>query len=141
VTASIVVLVVLAVATVLGLWWRSRNGAFRAVEPDAAAPSLAGRLGLEPGARLTFVQFSSEVCHPCRQTARVLSTLAEREDGVVHVELDVDEQPDLVRELHVLRTPTVLTLDREGHIVGRLSGSVTAAQARATLDAASAAAA
>jgi len=137
----LVVLGVLVAATGLGLWWRSRNGAYRAVVPDDAHRLLPAQTGTAPGSRLTFVQFSSEVCHPCRQTARVLSTLAARESGVVHTELDVDEHPELVRELNVLRTPTVFALDPEGHIVGRFSGSVTTAQARATLDAASAPAA
>lgn len=183
----VLVFAVLAIATVLGLWWRSRNGRFTPVErsvldraarldpagvpassgasPSVASsprtssshagspttpglsttsgPAIAGhadavvtpdRLGAPLGSTATFLQLSSEVCTPCRRTHAVLSTLAGERDGVVHVDLDVAEHLDLVRQFDVLRTPTVLLLDPAGVVVGRMSGATSRAQAIGALE-------
>jgi hypothetical protein len=42
--------------------------------------------------------------------------------GVVHVELDAEDHLALVRELEIVRTPTVLVLDAGGRIVRRAAG-------------------
>lgn len=174
----VLVLAVLAVATLLGLWWRSRNGRFTPVErsvldraarldvaglpassgttsSDSSAPrpssshatssgpAVASRvdslvtpdqLGVPLGATATFLQLSSEVCTPCRRTHAVLTALADERDGVTHVDLDVAEHLDLVRQFDVLRTPTVLLLDPAGVVVGRMSGATSRAQAVGALD-------
>lgn len=152
----LLVLAVLVVAGVLGWVWNRRNGAFVAARTpsrrrdgtpvegalDGVAPGSAGsdgvitvaEIGVEHGVTATFVQLSSEVCTPCRRTAAVLRDLAEKHPGIVHVELDAAEHLDLVRRHHVLRTPTVLVLGPQGEVVGRMSGAVTPAQARASLD-------
>ncbi len=151
----LLVVVVLAAATVLGLLWRSRAGRFvpaRAAAPsgrsdasdaDGAADAGPGTrdgsltsddLGAALGARATFVQLSSAVCAPCRSTAAVLGDVAGSETGVVHVELAAEERLDLVRRFGVLRTPTVLVLDAAGTVRGRFSGATTRAQALDALD-------
>ncbi len=147
------VVLLLAAATGLGLWWRSRNGRYTPVSAalldeahvedrddlagarvDAADRGLTSAdLGAPLGAHATFAQFSSEVCAPCRRTAVVLSELAHEHAGVAHVELDVAEHLDLVRRLHILRTPTVLLLDPAGAVVGRASGAMSRHQAHAAL--------
>ncbi|WP_019135269.1 thioredoxin family protein, partial [Cellulomonas massiliensis] len=135
------VLGVLVLATLLGLWWRSRNGRFTAVAAPVLAAAREGRAPAEDlravvgelGERATFVQLSSEVCAPCRATARVLTTLAAQEPGVRHVELDVAQHLDLVRTHDVRRTPTVLVLDAAGTVVGRTSGATDRAAALAAL--------
>lgn len=134
---QLVVLGVLVLLTaVAGLLWRSRQGRVRTTPArrDLGVDWAARGVGL--GERATFVQLSAEVCAPCRATARVLRGLAEREDGVVHQELDVEEHLDLVRELGVLKTPTVLVLDATGAQAARSSGGMSPAQARQALDAA-----
>lgn len=135
------VLGVLLLATALGLWWRSRNGRFTAVAAPVLAAAREGRAPAEDllsvvgelGERATFVQLSSEVCAPCRATARVLSAVADEEPGVRHVELDVAQHLDLVRTHDVRRTPTVLVLDRAGAVVGRTSGATDRVAALAAL--------
>lgn len=131
------VLVVLTVASVLGLVWRSGNGRFR---PRTPAPGPAADDRLTPadvggalGARATFLQLSSEVCAACRRTHDVLAGVAADEPGVVHVELDVAQHLDLVRRLDVMRTPTTLLLDPDGAVRGRMSGAVDRRQALAAL--------
>ncbi|MFE7571123.1 TlpA family protein disulfide reductase [Streptomyces sp. NPDC057539] len=82
----------------------------------------AAELGAELGERATLVQFSTAFCRPCRATRRTLAEVAGMVDGVSHVELDAEQRLELVRELGILRTPTVLVLDAGGRIVRRAAG-------------------
>lgn len=93
----------------------------------------ADRLGAALGERATLVQFSTAFCQPCRATRRTLAEVAAMVDGVGHVEIDAEERLDLVRELDVVRTPTVLVLDGAGRIVLRASGQPRKADVIAAL--------
>jgi thiol-disulfide isomerase/thioredoxin len=105
-------------------------GQAEAVEADAVvAPQVAqdgilttGQLGQALGERATLVQFSSAFCAPCRATRRILADVAGMTQGVTHIEIDAESRLDLVRQLNVLRTPTVLVLAGDGRIVRRASG-------------------
>ena len=90
--------------------------------------------GAALGSELTFLQFSSEVCTPCRRAAVVLGQLATERPGLAHVEIDVTEHLDLVRRFDVMRTPTVLVLDAGGVVVGRMSGALDRRHALAALE-------
>ena len=162
-TRAVLVLAVLVVATGLGLWWRARNGRYRAIpagvaraaaaleaaggaaRPDAPAGAdasaagssdrvTAAEIGAPLGAELTFLQLSSEVCAPCRRARAVLSELAAERPGLAHVEVDVEDHLELVRRFGVMRTPTVLLLDRDGVAVGRLSGAMDRRHALVALE-------
>ncbi|HXB48740.1 MAG TPA: thioredoxin family protein [Streptosporangiaceae bacterium] len=74
------------------------------------------------GERATLLQFSTAFCAPCRATRRILADVAGLAEGVAHVEIDAESRLDLVRQLNVLRTPTVLVLAGDGTIVRRASG-------------------
>ncbi|MEV0522936.1 thioredoxin family protein [Streptomyces sp. NPDC050439] len=90
---------------------------------DRIAPSGPGTWeGHELGERATLVQFSSAFCQPCRATRRVLSEVAKMVPGVAHVEIDAEAELDLVRELRISKTPTVLVLDADGKVVLRATG-------------------
>ncbi|MEU6980721.1 MULTISPECIES: thioredoxin family protein [unclassified Streptomyces] len=93
----------------------------------------AEQLGAELGERATLVQFSTAFCQPCRATRRTLAEVAAMVDGVGHVEIDAEERLDLVRELGIVRTPTVLVLDRSGRIVRRAAGQPRRADVIAAL--------
>jgi thiol-disulfide isomerase/thioredoxin len=120
-TAGLLVLVaVLTGATLFGLHRRRVDGRLGA---RIRAPRLtAADLGAELGARATLVQFSTAFCQPCRATRQILDDVAGMVDGVAHVEVDAESRLDLVRRLGVVRTPTVLVLDRDGHIVRQATG-------------------
>ncbi len=138
----IVLIVVLAVVTPLGLIWRRRQGQLRAPRPRSArapAPATAdgadgaaqaparGRLTAadlrhDLGPRATLVQFSSSFCAPCRATRQVLGDVAGLVDGVAYVEIDAESRLDLVRRLNVLSTPTVLVLGPDGAITRQATG-------------------
>lgn len=147
----VVALVALAVATAIGLVWRANNGKMRAprqaraqsgsagglpvdsavadlTSSEAAATAAGGprvtpeTIGQPLGERATLLQFSSAFCAPCRATRRILSEVAGMTEGIAHVEIDAESHLDLVRELGILRTPTVLVLAADGRIVRRASG-------------------
>ncbi|MBD0421240.1 thioredoxin family protein [Streptomyces sp. TRM S81-3] len=90
-------------------------------------------LGAELGARATLVQFSSAFCAPCRATRRVLGEVAGLVPGVAHIEIDAEAHLGLVRELDVLKTPTVLVLDAGGRVVRRAVGQPRKADVIAAL--------
>ncbi|MFF4749563.1 TlpA family protein disulfide reductase [Streptomyces sp. NPDC002514] len=90
-------------------------------------------LGGELGARATLVQFSTAFCAPCRATRRVLGEVAGLVPGVAHVEIDAEARLDLVRELGIRRTPTVLVLDAAGRVVRRAAGQPRKADVIAAL--------
>lgn len=89
----------------------------------AEPPRLTSeQIGHALGERATLLQFSTAFCAPCRATRRILADVAALTDGVAHVEIDAESRLDLVRQLGVLRTPTVLVLAADGTIVRRASG-------------------
>jgi thiol-disulfide isomerase/thioredoxin len=127
VTGVWVLLGVIALVVVLGITRRRRDGLLRTVTtaPAATPPDLEvlSGLGFTPGsADVTFVQFSSAFCQPCRATRAILSDVANTVTGVRHLEVDAEAELDAVRALGILRTPTTLVLDRAGFVMQRASG-------------------
>jgi thiol-disulfide isomerase/thioredoxin len=142
--------VALCCALAGGVLWRRGNGRMRSVgnsargagrgsgsiRPDKPVTALADQnapqaadlrltgeqLRQSLGQRATLVQFSSAFCAPCRATRRILTEVAGMTEGVEYIEVDAESRLDLVRTLHVLRTPTVLVTDSAGRIVKRASG-------------------
>jgi thiol-disulfide isomerase/thioredoxin len=86
------------------------------------------RLGWVEGTQLTLLQFSSAFCAPCRAARVLCSQTAAAVPGVRHVEVDVESHLDAVRELGILRTPTILLINASGEIVQRASGLPTRSQ-------------
>jgi thiol-disulfide isomerase/thioredoxin len=111
---------VLVVATAIGQVLRARSGRIQRGTASGGW-ALAGRTPGD-GERVLLLQLSAPVCAPCRQTAAVLDGLAAATAGVVHVEVDVADQPDVARALHVLRTPTTVAFDRAGGELLRIAG-------------------
>ncbi|MET7983734.1 MULTISPECIES: thioredoxin family protein [unclassified Streptomyces] len=129
----VVCLVVLAAASIYGVLHRRRSGRVRVSGRDGGKRLGAAELGEALGQRATLVQFSSAFCAPCRATRRVLGEVAGIVPGVSHVEIDAEDHLDLVRELGILKTPTVLVLDAGGRIVRRATGQPRKADVIAAL--------
>lgn len=132
----VVLVVVLVAATAFGLWRRRTDGAVKDVDAGAHAVSRHHDIGQEQlmhiteqdigaplGEQATLVQFSSAFCQPCRATRQVLTSVTQMVPDVAHVEVDAEAHLDLVRRLHVMRTPTVFVLDSAGAIRRRASGT------------------
>jgi hypothetical protein len=107
VAGAVVLVGVLAVATVVGLVLRRGSGRIRAVEHAGRAHGwdLAG-VTPEPGDQVLLLQLSSPVCAPCARTREQLAGLVAEHADLRHAEIDVAERTDVARALHVLRTPT-----------------------------------
>ncbi|MFE5845077.1 TlpA family protein disulfide reductase [Streptomyces niveus] len=132
-TGLVVCVAVLAAATLFGVLHRRVNGRLTVRGRDGEKRLGAAELGAELGERATLVQFSSAFCQPCRATRRTLAEVTGMVDGVAHVELDAEERLELVRELGILKTPTVLVLDAAGRIVRRAAGAPRKADVIAAL--------
>lgn len=158
-TGVYVLLVVLLAATLFGLWRQRTDGRMRTVGTadgpgDDSEPLLidgrpleivdhtvipaadvlgATELGQPLGDQATLLQFSSAFCAPCRATKVVLADVATMVPGVVHIEVDAESHLDLVRQLDVTRTPTVLVLDSTGRIRTRATGAPRKADVIAAL--------
>lgn len=134
----VILVLAVVVAAGFGLYRRRVDGRFADAAPVVEEASVwsavtASLPGAELGERATLVQFSSAFCAPCRTTRVVLADVAERYDGVAHVEIDAEQHLELVRELDVRRTPTTLVLDRTGQEITRAAGAPRREQVLAAL--------
>ncbi|MFI6899632.1 thioredoxin family protein [Nonomuraea sp. NPDC050394] len=120
----------LALGLVIGVVRLRRDGRMRETASDVLTE---GQIGAPLGERATLVQFSTAFCQPCRATRRILTEVADLVPGVAHVEIDAESRLDLVRRLDILRTPTVLVLDRSGKITKTASGQPRKADVLAAL--------
>ncbi|MEW2044057.1 thioredoxin family protein [Streptomyces sp. NBC_00377] len=132
-TGLVVCAAVLVAASAYGVLQRRRSGRIRVRGRDDGKRLGADRLGGELGERATLVQFSSAFCAPCRATRRVLGEVAGVVPGVAHIEIDAEAHLDLVRDLDILKTPTVLVLDADGRVVRRATGQPSKADVIAAL--------
>ena len=122
--AALVLVALVAVATVLGLVYRSRQGLFRDVADDEATVLTPADVGSQVpfGAAATLVQFSTEFCSRCPGTHRLLTQIADGRPGVAHVDVDLTHRADLASRFGVLQTPTTLVLDGAGRVHARVGG-------------------
>jgi thiol-disulfide isomerase/thioredoxin len=135
------VLALVAVATMLGVVWQHQQGRVRHPKPiHIDIPTVGLPSHAELGKRATLLQFSTDVCSPCKATHTVLDAIARDTADVSHVDLDVTHRPDLANEYGIMQTPTTLILDATGTVRARIGGAVrrdlvTAELARIALDA------
>lgn len=122
--ALVALLALVAVATVAGLLWRRTTGRVRQSAGGETQVVRPGDVGTEQafGDRGTLLQFSTEFCTFCPATRRTLSGLADRHDGVVHVDIDLTHAAEIARRFDVLQTPTTLVLDSRGAVRARIGG-------------------
>lgn len=138
-SGTVVLLVAVGLAVVVGVWRLLTDGRFRGTHKVRDAPETdahderidvwalleasGGVGGVSRGERASLVQFSSAFCAPCRATRRILDDVSAVVPGVVHVDIDAEHHLALVRELGILRTPTTLVLDASGREVQRAVGA------------------
>lgn len=143
-----VLLGALLLGTALGVLHKLRQGRISAAKrvtesastesasaESTPATSAAPGAGLPPEVRdvvfggdadaadgVVLLQLSTTICAPCRQARVILADLAAHTDGVRHVEFDLTPQPAVAERLRVMRTPTTLALDPDGHELFRVHG-------------------
>ena len=126
-------LIVLAIASAYGFWWKQRQGAISTKKAVPGHRLTAAALGEELGSRATMVQFSSAFCAPCRATHALLSQMVVPMNDVKHIHIDAESHLELVRELDIRSTPTTIFLNRDGIEVGRAAGTPKREQVLAAL--------
>ncbi len=141
----LVLLGLVALATVLGLVWRAQTGRVKRTRQSGLKDSTAAvddsRItidGAAPfGSRVTLLQFSTATCSICPTTRAQLSALAaELDDGtgaVVHVEVDVTSRPEIANKFKLLQSPTTFILDGDGVLHARIGGAPKINDVRAEL--------
>ncbi|OBJ08618.1 thiol reductase thioredoxin [Mycobacterium sp. 1482292.6] len=133
-TAVVVIVAVLAAASLAGWLLTRRSGTIREIDakPDADADADIAALGLSRSGP-TVVHFSAPWCGPCDRVRRVVEQVCGGLDGVAHVEIDLDANPETARRYSVLSLPTTLIFDAEGRQRYRTSGVPNAADLRSAL--------
>ena len=121
--AYLPLVIVLALASAYGIWYRRSRGAIRTNKSIPGHRLNAEILGEQLGSRATMVQFSSAFCAPCRATHALLSQMVIPMDDVKHIHIDAESHLELVRQLDIRSTPTTIFLNREGIEVGRAAGT------------------
>lgn len=122
-SGAYVLLAVLVLSAALGIYRKLSDGRLR----EEIVPPLQGltehlHLDHDHPPQVTFLQFSSEFCQPCRVTNKVLEDVTNSFPAICHIELDVAEHMDLVKTYGVTRTPTTLIIDKAGTVHFRATG-------------------
>jgi thiol-disulfide isomerase/thioredoxin len=118
-----VLLAVLVLSIAFGIYRKLNDGRLR----EEIVPPLQGltehlHLDHDHPPQVTFLQFSSEFCQPCRVTNKVLEDITNSFPASCHIELDVVEHMDLVKTYGITRTPTTLIIDKDGTVHYRATG-------------------
>lgn len=129
VLAFVVVATLVAFATGVGFAHRALTGRARQITRTIDLPAE-----VVLGSDATLLQFSTEVCSPCRATHTVLDRLASERDGLTHVDLDITHRGDLASKYNILQTPTTLILDASGTVRARIGGAARRETVLAELD-------
>ncbi|GGG23013.1 thiol reductase thioredoxin [Rhodococcoides trifolii] len=142
-TGITVIVVVVALAVVVGFVVTRREGKVRSIRPAEAANDRVEQLlaaGVQRGVP-TVLHFSASWCGPCAAVRRVVASVVSDSASVdgpapVEVEVDMDENPALAREMGVMSLPTTFVLD--AHLVerSRVSGVPSARDLVAAIESA-----
>ena len=122
-SGAYVLLAVLALSVAFGICRKVSDGRLR----EEIVPPLQGlsehlHLDHDHPPQVTFLQFSSEFCQPCRVTNKLLDEVTNSFPAICHIELDVVEHMDLVKTYGITRTPTTLIIDKSGTVHFRATG-------------------
>lgn len=122
-SGAYVLLAVLVLSVAFGIYRKVSDGKLR----EEIVPPLQGltehlHLDHDHPPQVTFLQFSSEFCQPCRVTNKLLDEVTNSFPAICHIELDVVEHMDLVKTYGITRTPTTLIIDKSGTVHFRATG-------------------
>ncbi len=122
-SGAYVLLAILALSVAFGIYRKVSDGKLR----EEIVPPLQGlsehlHLDHDHPPQVTFLQFSSEFCQPCRVTNKLLDEVTNSFPAICHIELDVVEHMDLVKTYGITRTPTTLIIDKSGTVHFRATG-------------------
>ena len=119
----------IGVASLAGIYWKAQTGRAKLVKSgelvdlEKLQATKNGKAVTKFGKKATLLQFSTEVCSQCKQTARLLSEVEKQHEDLLHIEVDVTNRLDLAAHFKVLQTPTTLVLDSSGRVKARIGGA------------------
>lgn len=132
--------VMLLAALAVGVLLRRRDGKVRAadvIETRSARADLLAAVGVT-GSVPAVLHFSADWCGPCAAVRRVVADvtgqLAESAQPPLDIEIDIDAEPVLAKELNVLSLPTTFVFDSEGRERFRISGVPKVTDLRSALE-------
>ncbi|MFF0493015.1 thioredoxin family protein [Nocardia sp. NPDC003482] len=140
-TQITILVLVLAAGLAVGLAYRLREGRVRTSSrrietSDDTRTELLAAVGVR-GEAPAVVHFSAEWCGPCaavrRVVAGVVADLSQTPQPPQDVEVDIDAEPALAKELNVLSLPTTFVFDARGRERFRISGVPKAGDLRSAL--------
>jgi thiol-disulfide isomerase/thioredoxin len=124
-------------AVVIGKVITRRAGLVRAVDETGEQSPVdhigQAELGLSRTGP-TVLHFSAAWCGPCAAVRRVVDQVCAELPQAVHVEIDMDANPEAARRLSVLSLPTTFIFDTNGTQRFRTSGVPKAADLRSALE-------
>lgn len=122
-TGGYVLLAVLGLSIAFGIFRKVSDGRLKQeVVPPKEGLTEHLHLDHDHPPQVTFLQFSSEFCQPCRVTTKILDEVTNSFPAICHIELDVVEHMDLVKTYGIARTPTTLIIDKDGTVHFRAVG-------------------
>ncbi len=121
-SATLIIIGVLLVATAFGLVDRKRSGTLK-VKMSLQLGVSSQEIGSELGEVATVLQFSSAFCAPCRTTRSIITSVIEHFPKMKHIEVDAEKNLELVRRLKIHQTPTTLFLNSSGNEIARAVGA------------------
>jgi thiol-disulfide isomerase/thioredoxin len=125
--AIIAALVMVALSA--GFWWRARTGRAKLVRSGEIVDlgklkaTRDGKPVTSFGKKATLLQFSTEVCSICVQTAKYFKELESKNADLTHIEVDLTDRMELAAHFNVMQTPTTLILDPTGKVQARIGGA------------------
>ncbi|WP_327095239.1 thioredoxin family protein [Nocardia vinacea] len=136
-----ILLVVVLAAVAVGVVLQRRNGKLRASDTEAQDESARTDLLASVGADNSgpaVLHFSADWCGPCAAVRRVVAGVTEELSGSprppLDIEVDIDAEPALAKELNVLSLPTTFVFDIEGRERFRISGVPKSTDLRTALE-------
>jgi len=129
----------IGVAALAGAFWKAQTGRAKLVKSGELVDLVKlqatknGQQVTRFGRKGTLLQFSTEVCSQCKQTARLLNEVEAKHQDLLHIEVDVTNRLDLAAHFKVLQTPTTLVLDSSGRVKARIGGAPKPAAVQAEL--------
>ncbi|WP_433728341.1 thioredoxin family protein [Nocardia sp. CA-129566] len=135
-----ILLVMVLAAIAVGVALRRRDGKLRANETDTGTESarteLLAAVGVDSSGP-AVLHFSADWCGPCAAVRKVVAGVTEDLAGSprppLDIEIDIDAEPALAKELNVLSLPTTFVFDIEGRERFRISGVPKSADLRTAL--------
>ena len=134
---------VLILGAVVGILLRRHEGRVRdsasgraASAQDVARTALLSRIGVG-ASKPAVLHFSADWCGPCAAVRRVVTgvvaDLSTAAAPPLDIEVDIDAEPALAKELNVLSLPTTFVFDALGRERFRISGVPKVADLRSAL--------